>query len=106
MAENLLRVAQNTNPSRFEELAGVLASVVAYYRDHDRLDKLQHDFEHLYRRALSQPPCFTEVNELTGQCLNAGDHMAGRAVLVQREMDICSEGVMDGQGLQLRCGSL
>src|SRR5712671_6318840 len=79
MLQELLPQVVNTNPSQFEELAGVLASVFYYYRDHHTLDKLQQDFQHLYRRALAQPPCYTEVNELTGQCLNAGDRMAGKA---------------------------
>jgi hypothetical protein len=79
MTQALLPQVQNTNPSRFEELAGVLASVVSYFRDNQGLRELEKDFQHLYQRALSQPPCYSEVNELTGQCLNAGDRMAGRA---------------------------
>jgi hypothetical protein len=68
----------NTNPSRFEELANALATVFAYHRDAG-LKAMQDDFDHLYRRALDQPPCYREVNELTGQSLSSGDRMAGLA---------------------------
>lgn len=72
----------NTNPSMFEELAQALASAVAYMRDQTNLSELKETFEHLYRHALRQPPCYNEVNELTGQCLNAGDRMAGQAAWI------------------------
>lgn len=79
MAKETLLPSINTNPSMFEELAQALASAIAYMRDRNSLQELQENFEHLYRRALRQPPCYNEVNELTGQCLNAGDRLAGRA---------------------------
>ncbi len=59
MAQDFDLSTVNANPSRFEELAGVLASAFAYLRDYDNLEKLVEDFEHLYHRALSQPPCYT-----------------------------------------------
>ncbi len=79
MANQALLPAINTNPSIFEELAQALASAIAYMRDHGGLAELETTFEHLYLRALRQPPCYDEVNDLTGQCLNAGDRLAGRA---------------------------
>jgi hypothetical protein len=68
----------NTNPSQFGELAEALTTIIAYQRD-TRLGGMMEDFEHLYRRALDQPPSYREVNELTGQTLKAGDRMAGQA---------------------------
>lgn len=87
MARDLSLSTVNTNPSRFEELAGVLASAAAYLRDYDNLDKLVDDFQHLYRRALSQPPCYAEVNELTGQSLSSGDRMAGKAAWMLQNLE-------------------
>ncbi len=37
MAQDFVLPTVNTNPSRFEELAGVLASAAAYLRDYDNL---------------------------------------------------------------------
>jgi hypothetical protein len=68
----------NTNPSQFGELAEALTTIFAYQRD-TNLNGMLEDFQHLYRRALDQPPCYREVNELTGQTLKAGDRMAGQA---------------------------
>lgn len=56
----------NSNPSRFEELAGVIATAYAYLEEGRAMGKLLEDFEHLYRRALDQPPCYNEINEITG----------------------------------------
>src|SRR4051812_27636448 len=82
MAREIDIPAINTNPSMFEELAQALASAVAYMRDQTKLSELKETFEHLYLHALRQPPCYNEVNELTGQCLNAGDRMAGQAAWI------------------------
>jgi hypothetical protein len=77
----------DVNPSRFEELAGVIATALAYLEDGNGLDKLYDDFSHIYRRALDQPPCYTEVNEITGQSLSAGDRMAGQSAWMLQNID-------------------
>lgn len=52
----------NTNPLRFEELAGAIATAYAYLDEGRAMDKLLDDLQHLYRRALDQPPCYTFAN--------------------------------------------
>lgn len=78
MATEELALLVNTNPSQFGELAEALTTILAY-QSGPGLDVMQEDFEHLYRRALDQPPCYREVNELTDQTLKACDRMAGQA---------------------------
>lgn len=78
MEDDLGRRLLNTNPSRFEELAGVIATAYAYLEEGNGLEKLTDDFEHIYLRALNQPPCYSEINEITGQSLSTGDRMAGQ----------------------------
>jgi hypothetical protein len=77
----------NTNPSRFEELAGVIATATAYYEEGRGMEKLFDDFQHLYRRALDQPPCYSEINEITGQSLSAGDRMAGQTAWMLQKIE-------------------
>jgi hypothetical protein len=77
----------NTNPSRFEELAGVIATAYAYYEEGRGLEKLLEDFQHLYRRALDQPPCYSEINEITGQSLTSGDRMAGQTAWMLQKIE-------------------
>ena len=84
----------NTNPSRFEELAGVIATAYAYYEEGNGLERLHSDFVHLYRRALDQPPSYSEINEITGQSLSSGDRMAGQmAWMLQKIEDLRIYGV-------------
>src|SRR5271170_5236841 len=77
----------NTNPSRFEELAGVIATACAYLEEGMGLDRLLTDFQHLYLRALEQPPCYNEINEITGQSLTSGDRMAGQTAWMLQKME-------------------
>ena len=79
----------NTNPSRFEELAGVIATAYAYYEEGRGMEKLLSDFQHLYRRALDQPPCYREINEITGQSLTSGDKIAGQTAWMLQNMETC-----------------
>ncbi|MCH8879219.1 MAG: hypothetical protein IID34_04975 [Planctomycetes bacterium] len=71
--------AVNTNPLAFEELAMSLASLTAYFRDGegDMADPIR-DFEKRFTQAMQQPASYTEITELTGQSLSAGDRCAGR----------------------------
>ncbi len=77
----------NTNPSRFEELAGVIATAYAYLDEGRAMHKLLDDFQHLYRRALDQPPCYNEINEITGQSLTSGYRMAGQTAWMLQKME-------------------
>ena len=87
MAHDLDLSVVNANPSRFDELAGVLASAYAYLKEYGDLTILFDDFHHLYNRALSQPPCYSEVNELTGQSLSSGDRTAGKAAWMLQNLE-------------------
>ncbi len=78
---------QNTKPTRFEELAGVNATAYAYHDEGRAMHKLLDDFQHLYRRALDQPPCYNEINEITGQSLTSGDRMAGQTAWMLQKME-------------------
>jgi len=77
----------NTNPSRFEELAGVIATAYAYLEEDNGLVRMLTDFQHIYRRALDQPPCYSEINEITGQSLSSGDRMAGQSAWMLQKME-------------------
>src|SRR5271157_5330557 len=77
----------NTNPSRFEELAGAIATAYSYYEEGMGLEKLLSDFQHLYHRALDQPPCYSEINEITGQSLSSGDRLAGQTAWMLQKVE-------------------
>jgi hypothetical protein len=70
-------LAVNTNPMVFEELATSMATLASYARG-DLKEPLE-DMEHLYERALSEPPGYDEITELTGNSLEANDKQRGRA---------------------------
>ncbi len=77
--------AINTNAAHFEELAGAIAIAYDYLSRGVELSSLVDDFQHLYRTALDSPPCYYEINEITGQSLAAADRMAGQtAWMLQR----------------------
>lgn len=82
MAEVLCQQAVNTNALVFEELATSLASLMAYMASFQKtgsgMSKPVEDFQHLYESALKHPPCYRDVNELTGQSMNAGDRRSGQ----------------------------
>jgi hypothetical protein len=84
--ETSVRVV-NTNPSRFQELAGILAAVYAYYQEGAGLERLVDDFRHIYQRALDQPPCYNEINEITGQSLSSGDRLAGQTAWMLHKIE-------------------
>src|SRR3990172_8871524 len=70
----------NTNPLAFEELATSLATLTAYAAGgRDAMTGILADFEHLYERALKQPPNYREVTQLAGHGLKSCDSRAGRA---------------------------
>jgi len=77
----------NTNPSRFEELAGAITTAYSYYEEGMRLEKLLSDFQHLYHRALDQPPCYSEINEITGQSISSGDRLAGQTAWMLQKVE-------------------
>ncbi len=69
--------AVNTNPMVFEELATSLATLASYARGD--METPFQDMEHLYVRALQEPPGYAEITALTGNSLNATDRQRGRA---------------------------
>jgi hypothetical protein len=87
MSDDLVHRLVDANPSRFEELAGVIATAHAYLEEGNGLTRLYDDFQHIYRRALDQPPCYTEVNEITGQSLTSGDRMAGQCAWMLQNIE-------------------
>src|SRR4051794_31252629 len=78
MSQTLDNLAVNTNAHDFEELATSLASLTALMRGGDMAAPIA-ELERLFNSALRQPPCFRDVNEMTGQSLNANDRRCGRA---------------------------
>jgi hypothetical protein len=77
MSQALGHAAVNTNANDFEELASSLASLASLMRGGDMGAPIA-ELERLYERALRQPPCYRDVNEMTGQSLNANDRRCGR----------------------------
>lgn len=70
----------NTNPFAFEELATSLATLTAYASGgKEAMPAILEDFDHLYRRALQQPPNYREMTQLAGHGLKSCDSRAGRA---------------------------
>ena len=67
----------NTNPLAFEELATSLASLAGFMGSGDMGTPVE-EFQRLFRRALRQPANYSEITELTGEALSAGDRRAGR----------------------------
>lgn len=67
----------NPNPLAFEELVTSLASLLSLAGSGD-LGMPTKEFEMLYRTALKKPPSYSEVTELAGQGLHAGDRRSGR----------------------------
>lgn len=72
-----LMLAVNTNPMAFEELATSLATLASYARED--LNKPVEDLEHLYERALQEPPGYSEITSITGHSLQTIDRQRGRA---------------------------
>lgn len=67
----------NTNPMAFEELATSLATLASYARGD--LNKPVEDLDHLYERALQEPPGYAEITGITGHSLHTIDRQRGRA---------------------------
>lgn len=67
----------NTNPMVFEELASSLATLASYARGD--METPFHDLEHLYKRALQEPPNYNEITALTGQGQQSSDQQQARA---------------------------
>ncbi|WP_428308873.1 hypothetical protein [Lacipirellula sp.] len=70
-------IAVNTNPMVFEELATSLATLATYARG-DMGDPVK-EMEHLYRRALQEPPSYEEITSITGHNMETHDRECGRA---------------------------
>src|SRR5262249_10424346 len=77
MTQQLVPHLVNTNPSIFEDLATALASLTTFMQTGSMREPLA-ELEHIYRSALREPPCYADVNALTGQSMNAGDKRSGR----------------------------
>jgi hypothetical protein len=45
------------------------------------------ELERLYTRARKQPPCYKDVNEMTGQSLNASDRRSGRGAWLLQNIE-------------------
>lgn len=67
----------NPNPLAFEELVTSLASLLSLVNS-GNMDEPTKEFEFLYRSALKKRPSYSEVTELAGQGLHAGDRRSGR----------------------------
>ncbi|MBX3427595.1 MAG: hypothetical protein KF688_18085 [Pirellulales bacterium] len=76
MSELGIAVA-NTNPMVFEELATSLATLATYARGD--MDVPFKEMEHLYRRALQEPPSYEEITSITGHNMETNDRECGRA---------------------------
>ena len=61
----------------FEELATSLATLASYARGD--METPFQDMEHLYERALQEPPGYSEITSLTGHSLKTIDRQHGRA---------------------------
>lgn len=72
-----IQTAVNTNPMVFEELATSLATLASYARGD--MDTPFQDMEHLYERALQEPPSYSEITSLTGQSTQTIDRQRVRA---------------------------
>lgn len=77
MAEVVVQSDLNTNANDFEELATSLASLAALMRG-GNMDAPVAELDRPYKQALQQPPCYKDVNEMTGQSMNTTDRRAGR----------------------------
>ena len=78
MSSQKLLSPVNTNPMIFEELATSLATLATFARDEDMSQPLA-EMDHLYRRALQEPPGYAEITSLTGHSLSTIDRKRGRA---------------------------
>jgi hypothetical protein len=78
MGRQILPQMANTNPAIFEDLANALASLTTFIQA-GNINAPVEEFEHIYRSALREPLCYTDLNALTGQSTNASDRRAGRA---------------------------
>lgn len=85
MSKQLIPLAVNTNPMVFEELATSLATLASYARED--MDTPFHDMEHLYTRALQEPPSYSEITSLTGQSLQTIDRQRGRAAWLMMNIE-------------------
>lgn len=74
--ENTAVAPVNTNPMHFEELASSLATLATYARGD--LNAPLDDMQHLYTRALQEPPGYAEITSITGQSLQTLDRQRGR----------------------------
>jgi len=85
MPKRGIQSAVNTNPMVFEELATSLATLATYARGD--IDTPFHDLEHLYERALQEPPSYTEITSLTGQGLQSSDQQQSRAAWLMMNIE-------------------
>ena len=68
----------NTNPMIFEELAVSVATLATFARD-DSMSQPIEEMDHLFERALQEPPGYSEITALTGHSLTTVDRQRGRA---------------------------
>lgn len=61
----------------FEDIATSLATLASYSRGD--LETPVRDMDHLYERALQEPPSYSEITALTGQSMQTLDRQCGRA---------------------------
>ena len=78
--------AVNTNPMIFEDLATSLATLASYARDDDVSAPIR-ELEHLYKRALQEPPSYAEITNLTGHSLQTVDRQRGRAAWLMMNVE-------------------
>src|SRR5262245_48063625 len=79
MARELAPQVVNTNPAIFDDLATAIASLTTFMQmGSGTMAEPLEELEHIYRTALREPPCYTDVNALTGQSMHSGDRRSGR----------------------------
>lgn len=77
MSQHGVTSAVNTNPMLFEERVTSLATLASYARGD--METPFQEMEHLYERALQEPPGYSEITSLTGHSLQTIDRQRGRA---------------------------